>query len=91
MAITFWKLYKTIQLKGGHKPTIEYAIWKIKIKNKSICILGPYHPPPNAANKTTNSTFLDDDLTDLLMEKTQQLWEISLSIQSMYPMLIQLL
>ena len=57
-----------IQLEGGHKPTTEFAIWKIVIKNKPIHILGLYHPPPNAAIQTTNGLFLDD-LTHLLTEK----------------------
>ena len=50
IAITYRKPFKMIQLEGGHKPTIEFAIWKIVIKNKPIHILGLYHPPPNAAN-----------------------------------------
>ena len=72
IAITYRKVYKTIQLKGDHKPTMEYALWKIIIKNKPIHILGIYHLPTNAANKTMNRMFLDD-LTDLLTEKIPKL------------------
>ena len=47
-------------------------MWKIVIKNKSINMLGLYHPPPNAENQTTNGMFLDN-LTDLLTEKSPKL------------------
>ena len=71
--ITYRKPFKMIQLKGGHKPRIEFSIWKTVIKTHSyIHILSLYHPLPNAANRTTNGMFLDD-LTDLLKEKISKL------------------
>ena len=65
-----------------------------KYNKKCIHILGLYHPPQNAANHTTNGMLLDD-LRDLLMEKIPKLSNTiimgaSISIQRMYPMLIQL-
>ena len=35
---------------------MEYAIWHVSLKNKSINILGIYHPPPK--QHLTNATFL---------------------------------
>ena len=42
---------------------MEYAIWHVSMKNKSINILGIYHPPPK--QHLTNAIFLDE-LTELL-------------------------
>ena len=36
---------------------IKYAIWQVSIKNKTINILGIYHPPPK--QHLTNAIFLD--------------------------------
>ena len=51
--------------------TIEYAMWKVIIRNKLVHILGLYHPPANAKDKTTNNMFIDD-ITELLSEKNIQ-------------------
>ena len=45
--------------------TIEYAVGKIEIKNKSLHIIGIYHPPPNAQDNATSNMFLDE-ITELL-------------------------
>ena len=49
--------------------TIEYAVWKIEIKNKLLHVIGIYHPPPNAQDNATNSMFLDE-ITELLTAST---------------------
>ena len=46
-----------------HLHTIEYAMWQVSLKNKTITILGIYHPPPKQYQ--TNTTFLDE-ITKLL-------------------------
>ena len=45
--------------------SLEYAVWKIEIKNKSLHIIAIYHPPPNAQGNATNNMFLDE-ITELL-------------------------
>ena len=42
---------------------IKYAIWQVSIRNKTINVLGIYHPPPKW--QLTNAIFLDE-LTELL-------------------------
>ena len=54
------KIKKT---EAQHLSTIEYAIWQVSIKNKTINIFGIYHPPPK--QHLTNAIFLDK-LTELL-------------------------
>ena len=51
--------------------TIELAIWKVMIRNKPVHILGLYHPPANAKDKTTNNMFIND-IIELLTEKNIQ-------------------
>ena len=57
--------YPVQDLEKGNTITIEYAIWKIEIKNKSLHVIGIYHPPPNAQDNATNNMFLDEK-TELL-------------------------
>ena len=40
--------------------TIEYAIWKVIIRNKPVNFLGLYHLPVNAKDKTINNMFIDN-------------------------------
>ena len=54
---------KVRKIEAQHLCTIEYVIWQVSIKNKTINILGIYHPPPK--QDLTNTTFLDE-LTELL-------------------------
>ena len=49
---------------------MEYAIWHVSLKNKSLHILGIYHPPPK--QHLTNATFLDE-LTELLTTRLPNL------------------
>ena len=49
---------------------MEYAIWHVSLKNKSLNILGIYHPPPK--QHLTNATFLDE-LTELLTTRLPNL------------------
>ena len=52
--------------------TIEYAIWKVMIRNKPVHILGLYDSLANAKDKTSNNIFIDD-ITELLTEKISKL------------------
>ena len=54
---------KIRKIEAQHLCTIEYVIWQVSIRNKTINILGIYHPPPK--QHLTNTTFLDE-LTELL-------------------------
>ena len=36
--------YPVQELENGNTITIEYAVWKIEIKNKSLHVFGIYHP-----------------------------------------------
>ena len=47
-----------------------YATWHVSLKNKSLNILGIYHPPPK--QHLTNATFLDE-LTELLTTRLHNL------------------
>ena len=49
---------KIKKIEAQHLCTIEYAIWQVSIKNKTINILGIYHPPPK--QHLTNALFLDE-------------------------------
>ena len=40
--------YPVQELEKGNTITIEYAVWKIEIKNKPLHVIGIYDPPPNA-------------------------------------------
>ena len=55
------------ELRKGNTPTIEYGVWKATIHNKTIHLVGIYHPPPSATNRTTTSMFIDE-LTNLLTD-----------------------
>ena len=49
---------------------MEYAIWHVSLKNKSLNILGIYHPSPK--QHLTNATFLDE-LIELLTTRLPNL------------------
>ena len=57
---------KIKKIEAQHLHTIEYAIWQVSIKNKTINMLGMYHLPPKQHLK--NAIFLDE-LTELLTTK----------------------
>ena len=57
--------YPVQELEKGNTITIEYAVWKIEIKNKSLHVIGIYQPPPNAQDNATNNMFLVE-ITELL-------------------------
>ena len=93
IVIIYRKPYKIIQLKEGHKPTIEFAIWKIVIKTKPINILGLYHSPqcsksnykwhvPGQPHRPSHRKI--PKLSNKIIMGT------STSVWRMYPMLIQL-
>ena len=54
---------KSEKIEAQHQCMIEYAIWHVSIKNKTIHILGIYQPPPK--QYLTNAIFLDE-LMELL-------------------------
>ena len=58
----------TKELETGNTPTIEYAVWKTTVHNRTIHLMGIYHLPPSPTNKTMTSMFIDE-MTDLLTEK----------------------
>ena len=55
------------ELRKGNTLTIEYGVWKATICNKTIHLMGIYHPPPCSTIKTTTSMFIDE-ITDLLTD-----------------------
>ena len=57
---------KVKKIQAQHLHATEYAIWQVSLKNKTIAILGIYHPPPK--QDQTNTTFLDE-ITKLLTSK----------------------
>ena len=63
LALLYKQDMKIKKTKAQHLHTMEYAIWHVSLKNKSINILGIYHPPPK--QHLTNTIFLDE-VTELL-------------------------
>ena len=55
------------ELKKGNTLTIEYGVWKATVCNRTIHLMGIYHPPPSSTNNTTTSMFIDE-ITDLLTD-----------------------
>ena len=55
------------ELRKCNTPTIEYGVWKATICNKTIHLVGIYHPPPSTTNRTTTAMFIDE-ITDLLTD-----------------------
>ena len=49
---------KVKKIEAQHLHAMEYAIWQVSLKNKTIEILGIYHPPPK--HSQTNTIFLDE-------------------------------
>ena len=58
LALLYKDNMKIKKIEAQHLHTIEYAIWHVSIKNKTIKILGIYHPPPKQHLK--NTIFLDE-------------------------------
>ena len=63
--------------------TMEYIVCKLIHKNKSIHIIGIYHPPPSTNNQITNATFVDE-ITNLLTEKITNLDNLIILGRSQY-------
>ena len=57
---------KVKKIEAQHLHTIECAILQVSLQNKTIAILGIYHPPPKQYQTITN--FLDE-ITKLLTSK----------------------
>ena len=70
LALFYKQDMKIKKTKAQHLCTMEYAIWHVSLKNKSLNILGIYHPPPK--QHLTNATFLDE-LTELLTTRLPNL------------------
>ena len=66
IALLYKDSMKVKKIKAQHLCTIEYAIWQVSLKNKTIEILGIYNPPPK--HDQTNTIFLDE-ITKLLTSK----------------------
>ena len=45
---------KVSKIEAQHLCTIEYAIWQVSLKNKTIDILRIYHPPPKQDHANTS-------------------------------------
>ena len=43
--------YPVQELEKGNTITIEYAVWKIEIKNKSLHVIGIYQPPTKCSRQ----------------------------------------
>ena len=76
------------ELENGNTPAIEYAVWKAKVHNKTIHLMGMYHPPPSSINKTMTGMFIDE-MTDLLTDKIPKYSNLVMlgdltSVQKMY-------
>ena len=70
VALLYKQNMKINKIEAKHLCTMEYAIWHVSLKNKSLNILGLYHPPPK--QHLTNATFLDE-LTELLTTRLPNL------------------
>ena len=70
LALLYKQNMKIKKIEAQHLRTMEYAIWHVSLKNKSLNILGIYHPPPK--QHLTNATFLDK-LTKLLTTRLPNL------------------
>ena len=55
------------ELRKDNTPTIEYRVWKATIHNRTIHLVGIYHPPPSTTNRMTTRMFIDE-ITDLLTD-----------------------
>ena len=55
------------ELRKDNTPTIEYGVWKATICNKTIHLVGIYHPPPSTTNRNTTSMFINE-ITNLLTD-----------------------
>ena len=66
IALLYKDSMKVKKIEAQHLHTMEYAIWQVSLKNKTIEILGIYHPPPK--QDQTNTIFLDE-ITKLLTLK----------------------
>ena len=70
LALLYKQNMKIKKTKAQHLCMMEYAIWHVSLKNKSLNILGIYHPPPK--QHLTNATFLDEP-TELLTTRLPNL------------------
>ena len=66
IALLYKDSMKVKKIEAQHLCTIEYAIWQVSLKTKTIVILRVYHPPPK--HDQMNRTFLDE-ITELLTAK----------------------
>ena len=66
IALLYKDSIKVKKIEAQHLHTIEYAIWQVSLKHKTIEILGLYHSPPK--QDQTNTIFLDE-ITELLTAK----------------------
>ena len=66
IALLYKDSMKVKNIEAQHLCTIEYAIWQISLKNKTIGILGIYHPPPKQHQKNTINL---EEITKFLTSK----------------------
>ena len=50
IGIAYSKPYKMIQFEGGHRPTIEFSVWKIVIKKQTHTHSWPIPSPTKCSN-----------------------------------------
>ena len=53
-------------VKAEQKATFEYAIWNVKLKNKSLHLVGVYHPP--CSDPRYNTAAFCDEFCDLVSD-----------------------
>ena len=70
LALLYKQNMKIKKIEAQHLCMMEYAIQHVSLKNKSLNILGIYHPPPK--QHLTNATFLDE-LTEILTTRLPNL------------------
>ena len=54
------------ELEKSNTPTIEYAVWKATVCNKTMHLMGIYHPPPSSTNNMTGMFI--DEMTNCLTD-----------------------
>ena len=57
--------YPVQELEKGNTTTMEYAVWKVEIRNKLLQVIGIYHHPHQTLRIIQHNMFLDE-ITELL-------------------------
>ena len=63
------------QLDGLVQDALEMGLWKLTIANKTVHIMGIYHPPKSISNTSTMNLFFEE-LSDYLTENIKKYEEL---------------